>query len=244
MTAGKTCRHCSVPKSAAEFPAMPKMRDGLSSWCRNCHREAARNASRRRSVAMAAQRTPRREARARDRAAQRAAALIGRACQLTWKECPTCNDSFVARRADSTYCGRRCQPNARRRRPTKPRLVQTCPQCEASFLATDGASQTRFCTPRCARVWHRRADRDRRRARRSGPKLADRIDRIRVFERDNWTCGLCGRGVDRALSSTAPLGPTLDHIVPLSCGGSHTYENVQLAHWACNRRKGANHVAA
>jgi 5-methylcytosine-specific restriction endonuclease McrA len=31
----------------------------------------------------------------------------------------------------------------------------------------------------------------------------------------------------------------VDHIVPISKGGPHSYLNVQLAHAKCNRTKGA-----
>jgi 5-methylcytosine-specific restriction endonuclease McrA len=43
--------------------------------------------------------------------------------------------------------------------------------------------------------------------------------------------------VRRDASPTSRMGPTLDHIVPVSRGGAHTAANVQLAHSACNRRK-------
>lgn len=35
----KECRHCDTWKPIAEFPANRKVSDGLSSWCRACHRE-------------------------------------------------------------------------------------------------------------------------------------------------------------------------------------------------------------
>jgi 5-methylcytosine-specific restriction endonuclease McrA len=57
------------------------------------------------------------------------------------------------------------------------------------------------------------------------------VDRERVAARDGWRCGICGGLVTRETWS-------LDHIVPLSKGGEHTYENVQLAHLGCNSRKG------
>jgi 5-methylcytosine-specific restriction endonuclease McrA len=61
---------------------------------------------------------------------------------------------------------------------------------------------------------------------------AERVDRLAVFERDGWVCRLCQKPVLRCEAS-------LDHIVPISRGGEHSYANVQLAHLECNRRKGA-----
>jgi 5-methylcytosine-specific restriction endonuclease McrA len=34
------------------------------------------------------------------------------------------------------------------------------------------------------------------------------------------------------------MGPSLDHIEPLSLGGKHVPENVQITHLACNMAKG------
>ena len=35
---------------------------------------------------------------------------------------------------------------------------------------------------------------------------------------------------------------TVDHIIPRAMGGSTTYENCQLAHKACNFRKGNKYI--
>lgn len=56
------------------------------------------------------------------------------------------------------------------------------------------------------------------------------VDAIRV--RDDATCHLCGLWVDVGEQ-------TLDHVIPLVRGGSHTYDNIKLAHRECNSRKGA-----
>jgi 5-methylcytosine-specific restriction endonuclease McrA len=58
------------------------------------------------------------------------------------------------------------------------------------------------------------------------------VNRLRVFERDRWICGLCGEPVDREDAS-------LDHVVPMSRGGAHSYANTQCSHLLCNIRKGA-----
>jgi 5-methylcytosine-specific restriction endonuclease McrA len=59
----------------------------------------------------------------------------------------------------------------------------------------------------------------------------------RVFARDRWCCGICGSPVDQRLKHPDPWSASLDHIVPMSCGGGHLYVNVQCAHLWCNIRK-------
>lgn len=56
-----------------------------------------------------------------------------------------------------------------------------------------------------------------------------RLTRPEVFTRDGYRCQYCGR-------ETREL--TLDHVVPRSQGGGHSWENVVSACKLCNRRKG------
>jgi 5-methylcytosine-specific restriction endonuclease McrA len=57
-----------------------------------------------------------------------------------------------------------------------------------------------------------------------------------IFERDGYRCQLC-RKKTRGKHPT-PTSPTLDHIIPVSLGGEHSYRNVQTACLLCNTRKG------
>lgn len=51
-------------------------------------------------------------------------------------------------------------------------------------------------------------------------------------------CGICGKPVDFAKKYPHPLSPCIDHIIPVSKGGHPSdMENLQLAHWTCNRQK-------
>ncbi|HEY9612200.1 HNH endonuclease [Allocoleopsis sp.] len=54
------------------------------------------------------------------------------------------------------------------------------------------------------------------------------VNRREVLRRDKHTCQYCG--------STKHL--TLDHVIPRSKGGKHTWDNVVIACERCNSRKG------
>jgi 5-methylcytosine-specific restriction endonuclease McrA len=55
-------------------------------------------------------------------------------------------------------------------------------------------------------------------------------------------CLTCDGPINRGKGYPDQWCATLDHKVPLSHGGSHTYSNVQLAHAFCNITKGAGTV--
>lgn len=59
------------------------------------------------------------------------------------------------------------------------------------------------------------------------------LTRRNVLKRDNYTCQYCGQRPENSEL-------TLDHIVPRSRGGGHTWENLVAACAPCNRRKGDN----
>ncbi len=61
------------------------------------------------------------------------------------------------------------------------------------------------------------------------PRPRLRLSRRAIFRRDGYRCQYCGH-------ETARL--TLDHVLPRSRGGAHTWTNLVSACAACNRRKG------
>ena len=51
-------------------------------------------------------------------------------------------------------------------------------------------------------------------------------------------CALCGEPVDKRIKYPDPYAATIDHIIPVSKGGHPSdLENLQLAHFKCNRDK-------
>src|SRR5690625_4637150 len=62
-------------------------------------------------------------------------------------------------------------------------------------------------------------------------------NRKRILATQN-TCGICGHPVDFSLKTPHPMSPTIDHIIPIAKGGHPSdIDNLQLAHWTCNRQK-------
>lgn len=72
-----------------------------------------------------------------------------------------------------------------------------------------------------------------RRARMVGA-FVENVDPRVVFDRDKGICGICLKDVDPASKWE------VDHVMPISRGGAHSYSNVQLAHRKCNRAKSAS----
>lgn len=62
-------------------------------------------------------------------------------------------------------------------------------------------------------------------------------NRKRLLKTDS-ICGICGKPVNKKLKAPDPMSPVVDHIIPINKGGHPSdLENLQLAHWTCNRQK-------
>lgn len=154
--------------------------------------------------------------------------------------CKHCGTEWVKPRRDSTFCSTRCNTLWRDANGA------TCsePGCDRGVRAKRVCSMHYKVQSRAeGRIkpdaWdeRRKANYQRRRA----LKVATTVEEIRpldVYERDEWTCGLCQQPVSAATLWPHPHSPSLDHVLPLSKGGTHTWDNVQLAHLRCNVSKG------
>jgi 5-methylcytosine-specific restriction endonuclease McrA len=61
-----------------------------------------------------------------------------------------------------------------------------------------------------------------------------------VASRVGWTCHICGEGIDPAVCAPSARAATVDHVIPLRRGGTDDDFNTLLAHFGCNRSKGAH----
>ncbi len=59
--------------------------------------------------------------------------------------------------------------------------------------------------------------------------------RYRVLERDGHKCVICGRSAN----SSTPVELQVDHIIPVSKGGTNRFKNLRTLCTDCNLGKGA-----
>jgi len=74
----------------------------------------------------------------------------------------------------------------------------------------------------------------------TGSDWIDPKVRHSLYERDNWTCHLCSKPIDRAAHWNSDYAPSLDHIVPRSAMliPDHSPANLLTAHRVCNSLRG------
>lgn len=160
---------------------------------------------------------------------------------ITRSKCSVCGIRFAGK---GKYCSDGCRPSY-----YTPVVITLCKECGVQFNRSDDGSTRFFCSAECAEESRnearrnspsRRADKKRRKAMARGALGSEAVDVTKVFERDGYRCGICGSKTLQAKRGTYhPRAPELDHIVAISLGGSHTYDNVQCACRKCNGSKGA-----
>lgn len=114
------------------------------------------------------------------------------------------------------------------------RLTKQCAECGETFIAYGGTS---YCSDECRRRnSNRKRELKKRRVYANG-KVDTNISLKKLAKRDNYKCQLCGGIVDMSKDTNDNWYGSIDHIVPISKGGTHTWGNVHLAHRYCNTVK-------
>lgn len=65
----------------------------------------------------------------------------------------------------------------------------------------------------------------------------DRIDALILFNLHAWTCYLCKGQIDRHRRVPDWRAATIEHLIPISKNGTHTWDNVVPACYKCNLDK-------
>lgn len=153
------------------------------------------------------------------------------------RTCTFCGITYVPKRLqpDAAYCSRWCKDRARKdqmiadRELAKPtnRICMHCGDTLPQRMRTDAV----FCSEQC----NYRAHALQRKLRaRTGEEAKPGYLRAFICDRDRWRCGICRKAVSRDRRHPDPLCASLDHVIPVSKGGSNDLWNLRLTHLKCN----------
>lgn len=158
-------------------------------------------------------------------------------------DCKVCGKLFTASLSKTMLCSTPCRAEWGRikayQNDSKGFVSENfnCQECGKAFATKYGVKRRMFCSEKCSSRNVKRAGRHARRARLKQVEV-ERISPIIIFTRDKWTCRICGIKTPKKLQGlSVDNAPSLDHIIPVAKGGSHTYANLQCACRRCNSYK-------
>lgn len=168
---------------------------------------------------------------------------------LSTKECEYCHTEFSPSKYGydvQKYCSNTCRSRAYS--GVSKEHLKLCSVCSKTFI---NERDTMFCSIECKKEYignelskplpiSKNALRLSR-ARQNGQFDAD-IDIYKLIERDGEQCYLCGDVVLFNVHFNDPKYPTIEHVIPIAKGGTHSWDNVKVACRDCNTRKSTKNV--
>lgn len=162
--------------------------------------------------------------------------------------CQNCGKEYLSAN-NTASCSIACRDESLRKRKLEKAEVAPCPVCGETKPLLRTSYGVKVCSKQCVgldqhRKWvasHRESQRGKRE--RWGPQ-----GRVKRLKDSASACALCGT-LREELQSAEEMGYAtqglvgkhvfhVDHIQPLSKGGSEEMENVRILCWFCNRARG------
>lgn len=155
----------------------------------------------------------------------------------------------VAARKETQHAKERMQEEKRKARALI-RYKHVCVECGREFESHSRVKN--YCSKKCvSKKFNKIKELKRGNRIKNNGRVDKDITIERIIKRDNNICYLCGGECDigdyKIVNGVFIAGlryPSIDHIKPLSKGGTHTWDNVKLAHRDCNTQKGARQSPA
>lgn len=182
------------------------------------------------------------ELQRRERAAARFKrhGVDGEYSPIWFRLCRGCGKPFGARRKNRLQCSEECDREYARRnsvewsrsKSSRDGKAAVCKECRKPYVIQYGLKLRDYCSHQCQTTRLHRINRALSKAIRRGCTATERVDPRDVFERDAYCCWICGGETSGRVPDAN--APTLDHVHPISEGGSHTMNNLRCAHFRCN----------
>lgn len=132
-----------------------------------------------------------------------------------------------------------CKIKPQKISPKSIKTLKPCTSCGIDVIGYGNLRRTCLDCKRKNKSKSKRLQKSIRRAKEANTAI-EFIDPVDVFAQDKWSCYLCGINTPMSKRGTYDQdAPELEHVVPLSRGGTHTRGNLRCACRRCNINKGS-----
>ena len=161
--------------------------------------------------------------------------------------CVGCKEQFtfaVKRGHRRRFCTKECHSASDQNAEVK-RKYQISDKRKASNKKREGtdkrkASQKRYCQGDAGKSTYLKLNQRRRALRHDA--FVEHVDVHVLLDLQGGACFLCSQPILSDIKHPDPMSLSLDHIMPLARGGSHSYDNCAATHLRCNLVKGVKSV--
>ena len=170
---------------------------------------------------------------------------IDDALKLKFKHtCVLCGKEFESKQQNALYCCKACNKRQNDGRGQRnPDYIELkdykCEICGTKFQSYH--PNARFCCDKCRKAAARLERRKRYQNLKKLGKFDISVTLDKVYEKFDGKCCFCNKALYFSENPLDQNYPTIDHIKPISKGGAHEWNNVQLLCHHCNNVKGAKY---
>lgn len=148
--------------------------------------------------------------------------------------CLACGNSFRTNTIYKKFCTVECRSDFHRRSgPDRSAIFfSNCPDCQCLMVLKNHGGINRKPCKDCRRRRNSLINARKNNMRKAAGQLT-----VSVFDlaaRDGSSCNICRKKINLDLPGSHKWGPTIDHLLPVSMGGSNEPANLALAHRQCN----------
>ena len=128
---------------------------------------------------------------------------------------------------------------------TKRLAIHVCKNCGKEFCQmVTGYNSKTYCSEKCQKRYFNRGRSEKRHKKLMAREHDTDISLEKLFKRDGGVCYICKKACDwrdgewrDGTFIAGPTYPSIDHVIPVAKGGTHTWSNVKLACRECNWMK-------